>query len=68
MQTKALSIADHAYVLEIGEITISGKASEVAANPKVSLFRIEIYDFYLFNFSKNINIFLKKISLIININ
>lgn len=32
---KALSIADHAYVLEIGEITISGKASEVAANPKV---------------------------------
>ncbi len=32
---KALSIADHAYVLEIGEITISGKASEVAVNPKV---------------------------------
>ena len=32
---KALSIADHAYVLETGNITVSGKASDVANNPRV---------------------------------
>lgn len=32
---KALSIANRAYVLETGSITISGNASEVASNPKV---------------------------------
>lgn len=32
---KALSIADRAYVLEQGKITIKGLASEIAANPKV---------------------------------
>lgn len=32
---KALSIANRAYVLETGKITISGKASDVANNPKV---------------------------------
>ena len=32
---KALSIADRAYVLETGNITISGPAKEVADNPKV---------------------------------
>lgn len=32
---KALSIANHAYVLETGKITVSGKASEVASNPRV---------------------------------
>lgn len=32
---KALSIANRAYVLETGNITISGDAKEVAANPKV---------------------------------
>lgn len=32
---KALQIADRAYVLETGKITIQGKASEVAANPLV---------------------------------
>lgn len=32
---KALSIADRAYVLETGNITISGDAKEVANNPKV---------------------------------
>ncbi|MBS6115654.1 ABC transporter ATP-binding protein [Thomasclavelia spiroformis] len=32
---KALSIANRAYVLEIGKITISGEASDVANNPKV---------------------------------
>ncbi len=33
--SKALQIADSAYVLETGTITVSGKASEVANNPKV---------------------------------
>ena len=33
---KALSIANRAYVLETGKITISGEASDVANNPKVS--------------------------------
>ena len=33
--TKALSIANRAYVLETGNITISGDAKEVANNPKV---------------------------------
>ena len=32
---KALSIADHAYVLETGNITVSGKAEDVANNPRV---------------------------------
>ena len=32
---KALSIANHAYVLETGKITVSGKASDVASNPRV---------------------------------
>lgn len=32
---KALSIANHAYVLETGNITVSGKANEVANNPRV---------------------------------
>jgi len=32
---KALSIADRAYVLETGQITLSGMASELAANPEV---------------------------------
>lgn len=32
---KALSIANHAYVLETGKITVSGKAKEVASNPRV---------------------------------
>ena len=32
---KALSIANRAYVLETGKITISGAASDVANNPKV---------------------------------
>ena len=32
---KALSIANRAYVLETGNITISGDAKEVANNPKV---------------------------------
>ncbi|MEG0591759.1 MAG: ABC transporter ATP-binding protein [Coprobacillus sp.] len=32
---KALSIANRAYVLETGNITISGDAKEVASNPKV---------------------------------
>ena len=32
---KALSIANRAYVLETGKITISGEASDVANNPKV---------------------------------
>ncbi|MEG0451792.1 MAG: ABC transporter ATP-binding protein [Coprobacillus sp.] len=32
---KALSIANRAYVLETGNITISGDANEVASNPKV---------------------------------
>ena len=32
---KALSIANRAYVLETGKITISGEASNVANNPKV---------------------------------
>ena len=31
----ALQIADYAYVLEVGNITIEGNAKEVAANPKV---------------------------------
>lgn len=33
--TKALSIADKAYVLETGKITVSGNAKEVASNPRV---------------------------------
>lgn len=32
---KALSIADHAYVLETGNITVSGEANDVANNPRV---------------------------------
>lgn len=32
---KALSIAHHAYVLETGRITVSGKAEDVANNPRV---------------------------------
>ena len=32
---KALSVADRAYVLETGNITISGNAKDVAENPKV---------------------------------
>ena len=32
---KALSIADRAYVLETGNVIVSGKANEVANNPKV---------------------------------
>ena len=32
---KALSIANRAYVLETGKVTISGDAKEVASNPKV---------------------------------
>ena len=32
---KALSISDHAYVLETGNITVSGKANDVANNPRV---------------------------------
>ena len=33
--SKALSIANKAYVLETGKITIGGNAKEVANNPKV---------------------------------
>ena len=32
---KALSIANRAYVLETGKVTVSGDADEVANNPKV---------------------------------
>ena len=32
---KALSIANRAYVLETGNITVSGDAKDVANNPKV---------------------------------
>lgn len=31
----ALAVADRAYVLETGSITLSGKAAEVAARPEV---------------------------------
>lgn len=31
----ALRLADHAYVMELGEITMSGKASDLAADPKI---------------------------------
>ena len=31
----ALRLADHAYVMELGEVTMSGKASDLAADPKV---------------------------------
>ncbi len=31
----ALAISDHAYVMELGELTMSGPASELAANPRV---------------------------------
>jgi branched-chain amino acid transport system ATP-binding protein len=33
--SKALQIADKAYVLETGNITVSGNAKEVANNPRV---------------------------------
>ena len=29
------SLSDHAYVMELGEVTMSGKASDLAADPKV---------------------------------
>ena len=32
---KALSIANRAYVLETGKVTVSGDAKDVASNPKV---------------------------------
>ncbi len=32
----ALRLADHAYVMELGEITMSGKASDLASNPRLS--------------------------------
>ncbi|HCS67608.1 MAG TPA: ABC transporter ATP-binding protein, partial [Oribacterium sp.] len=32
---KALAIADRAYVLETGNITIEGKAQDLASDPKV---------------------------------
>ncbi|MGY8663216.1 ABC transporter ATP-binding protein [Bradyrhizobium sp. UFLA05-109] len=32
----ALKIADHAYVMELGEFVLSGKASDVAANERVA--------------------------------
>jgi branched-chain amino acid transport system ATP-binding protein len=31
----ALAVADHAYVLETGAIALSGRASELAADPRV---------------------------------
>jgi len=31
----ALAISDHAYVMELGELTMSGPARELAANPRV---------------------------------
>ena len=31
----ALRLADHAYVMELGRVTMQGKASELAADPKV---------------------------------
>lgn len=31
----ALRLADHAYVMELGEITMSGKAADLAADPKI---------------------------------
>ena len=31
----ALAISDHAYVMELGELTMSGPAHELAANPRV---------------------------------
>lgn len=31
----ALAISDHAYVMELGEITMSGRARDLAADPKV---------------------------------
>jgi len=31
----ALRVADHAYVMELGKVTMSGKASDLAADPKV---------------------------------
>lgn len=31
----ALAVSDHAYVMELGEITMSGRASDLAADPKV---------------------------------
>jgi branched-chain amino acid transport system ATP-binding protein len=31
----ALRVADHAYVMELGVVTMSGKASDLAADPKV---------------------------------
>jgi branched-chain amino acid transport system ATP-binding protein len=31
----ALAVADRAYVLETGEITLEGKASDLRENPKV---------------------------------
>ena len=32
----ALQVADHAYVMELGEITLEGPAAELAANPRVT--------------------------------
>jgi branched-chain amino acid transport system ATP-binding protein len=31
----ALQVADHAYVMELGEITVQGAAAELAANPRI---------------------------------
>ncbi|QDZ00339.1 ABC transporter ATP-binding protein [Nitratireductor mangrovi] len=32
----ALAIADHAYVMELGEVTLQGPASELAADPRIA--------------------------------
>jgi branched-chain amino acid transport system ATP-binding protein len=31
----ALQVADHAYVMELGEITSSGPAAQLAADPRI---------------------------------
>jgi branched-chain amino acid transport system ATP-binding protein len=31
----ALKVSDYGYVLEVGDVTLEGKASELAQNPKV---------------------------------